>query len=847
MPRNVLHIPQKRSTLPSSALSNVLREQIAGQFTDSHPDAFVEDLREIASLRDRCVRMEPHTSSIVDAQRYNAQLAFLVTKFPAEIGLAFSWTIAFPATVSLFSLGALADDSPPSSPGGAAPAPSKPYLKTSGSSQIVGQPNIHYERAALLFSVAAIYSAMGANETRAEGESIKRAIAAFQASAGTLHYILVHIAPLLTPLFTGKNARFADVDLLPARLACLRDAMLAQAQECFWQKAVADRLKDATIAKLATRTSELYASAVEFAETGGSIEPAETGAPRGCEMPKEWLNHMGIKRWHFAAAAQFRKSTDDLSANRYGDELGRLRLAEQYTKKAGEISKSGVSDAIISDLKSLQGVIQTNLARASKDNDLIYLEAVTPADKLSTIASAAMVEAKVPGELASPIQYLRDSPAPAFGKPLFRELVPYGVHVAISVFDERKDSFVREEIEVKKQELDALAASTLQSLDLPGSLQALEQPIGLPPALTRKSEEVASQGGSDRLKALSRDVGNVARQASDIWREIAGALQQQSLQSQQGMPHQHQAWQRIAEQDDRQTRLFEEEAHQYGETLEQARDSDGIVQSKLQEWLGVIDVLSSGKAALDNFVPGQKRSVALSGEQGASVRALRVEMEALDDLMAERSRLCDEAKALARRHDVRGSVMREAGILGSGADRPLVIEPAHFEPLFERELQIYEPLRKRMLDSEERQTQQLDVIAEKNAAFVLSRKVDASMQKRQEALQTLDVGYTKYRELSDNLVEGLKFYNAMLKMLYELRDNVQQWRYQRQGEIDELTAQLEQASVEVTLQSTGSAGGRQTRSKSKKGKDATRKEEGGGGGSPPSWGAWQGGQIQFAD
>lgn len=64
-------------------------------------------------------------------------------------------------------------------------------------------------------------------------------------------------------------------------LESLRDAMLAQAMECFWQKGVVDHLKDATIAKLAMRVSELYASSLDAAAKGGS---GSSGSDR-CELP----------------------------------------------------------------------------------------------------------------------------------------------------------------------------------------------------------------------------------------------------------------------------------------------------------------------------------------------------------------------------------------------------------------------------------------------------------------------------------------------------------------------------------------------------------------------------------
>lgn len=189
---------------------------------------------------------------------------------------------------------------------------------------------------------------------------------------------------------------------------------------------------------------------------------------------------MTVKRWHFAAAAQYRKSCDDLGANRcvknlgnllrrapiltlpiarrYGDELGRLKVGEGHVKRAMDSSKRGVAQSVLDDLKSLQQIIAANLARGSRDNDLIYLEPITPASNLPPIAPAVMAKAVLPAELANPIPLLRETPAPALGKPLFAELVPYGVHLAISIYEDRKDSLVREEISARREELDAISA-----------------------------------------------------------------------------------------------------------------------------------------------------------------------------------------------------------------------------------------------------------------------------------------------------------------------------------------------------------------------------------------------------
>lgn len=75
--------------------------------------------------------------------------------------------------------------------------------------------------------------------------------------------------------------------------------LLGQGQECFWQKAVKDGLKDASIARLAAKVSDFYGDAGDLAVKSNAIST-------------DWIHHMTAKHHHFAAAAQFRQSLDCL-------------------------------------------------------------------------------------------------------------------------------------------------------------------------------------------------------------------------------------------------------------------------------------------------------------------------------------------------------------------------------------------------------------------------------------------------------------------------------------------------------------------------------------------------------
>lgn len=206
--------------------------------------------------------------------------------------------------------------------------------------------SIQYERACILFNIGAMYAALGCAENRSNVEGIKRACALFQNAAGCFAHVQTTVLPLIRLTLDDKDP--CSPDLSKSCLEALSTLYLAQAQECFWQKAVlgpsridsslnqiaecsmTDRLKNGTIAKLSAQVSEFYDQALQLAKDsqgGGNGTWPVFSFPSVCclALPEKALNvllqhiitHMSIKQAHFAAASQYRKSSDDLGSNRY--------------------------------------------------------------------------------------------------------------------------------------------------------------------------------------------------------------------------------------------------------------------------------------------------------------------------------------------------------------------------------------------------------------------------------------------------------------------------------------------------------------------------------------------------
>ncbi|KDN53419.1 BRO1-domain-containing protein [Tilletiaria anomala UBC 951] len=848
MTANILALPLKYSHPVSSHLVEAIKNHIAEHYTDTHPDAFAEDIATFVRFRDECYKLETHRSCLDLALRYHSQLRFFQTKFPTNINIAFSWTLSFSPSMPLWTSFPAAfnddDGTPPSS--------------SSASNTIVSHPDLNFECANLLFSLAALNSSLGASESRSDKDSIKRCIGYFQTAAGLLCHIRTKICPQIEHLVPPCP------DLTPAMLEALEQLMLAQAQECFWQQSVMDGLKNATIAKLSMQVSALYEAALAVTERSGPSMSMKTDEQARCDLPRDWVSHLTVKRLHFRAAAQYRKSRDDMESNRYGDELGRLQAAEVDVKKALDASKRNVSDTIVSDLRSLHGTIVANLSRATKDNDLIYLQPVTTVANLSKIAPALMVKSVLPKEVEDPFTFLRISPSPAYGVPLFQALVPYGVHVAISIYEDRKETLIREELTSRQIDLDAVASSSLQSLGLPGALQAQDQNLPIPPSLLRKGEEIRLDGGVSKLQRLINDVSKIANADVGILEDSVAILDQEAVEDEKvrrsvaGRP-----WTRPASEEAAQQ--YRSHITQFQYTLEQAQKSDGIVKEKLADWADTIDVLSSGEAALDAFIP-KASSSASSSAQNPVAQSLRAALEELDDLRDSRAAAVAEAKALGRSDDIRSLAMKEAAKLtatSSSGVTSLVVQTSHFESLFHQEIRKYDKYLKEINHSAAAQEKKLEEITQLNNDFNTSRSVDTSTKRREKALQNLDLAHAKYKELSSNLVEGLNFYNSLAKLLNDFRQSLKEWHHARQFDVAQLTVSFAGTSLSSRAgannrgaqpaSASGEGSATRTRSSQRKGQDqktgagaqqqaSSAQEQ-----QQPQWGKWKGSSIQFDD
>lgn len=115
------------------------------------------------------------------------------------------------------------------------------------------QYSLAYEKASIIFNISAVLSCHAAFQNRNEDVGLKTAYHSFQASAGMFTYI-------------NENFLHApSTDLSRETVKTLIAVMLAQAQETFLEKTIADGKKVGLLAKLASQAAFLYTQATEGA------------------------------------------------------------------------------------------------------------------------------------------------------------------------------------------------------------------------------------------------------------------------------------------------------------------------------------------------------------------------------------------------------------------------------------------------------------------------------------------------------------------------------------------------------------------------------------------------------
>jgi programmed cell death 6-interacting protein len=277
--------------------------------------------------------------------------------------------------------------------------------------------------------------------------------------------------------------------------------------------------------------------------------------------------------------------------------------------------------------------------------------------------------------------------------------------------------------------------STLQSMNLPSALEALEKPIGLPPSLLKKAEEVRLERGPDKIKASIEDIQKLAQQDVAILNEVYGLrtinfslphfpvrpwivwivrLRMMRLLAGRNRSIDYPPTRQI-ENLSRRSVVFEISYSRRPKAMKQY-DRNGMsgkrtssnshgTKSVFSAFFISHQCLLVMQVDLEASVPSARSNMS-SSQTRMHARNLRILLEALDDICKVRSEIVKRAERLAKTDDVQPRIMRAA----SGFERWVEVQPAMFEDVCDEEIAKYDKFLQELRECEKKQDEILESI-----------------------------------------------------------------------------------------------------------------------------------------
>lgn len=193
--------------------------------------------------------------------------------------------------------------------------------------------------------------------------------------------------------------------------------------------------------------------------------------------------------------------------------------------------------------------------------------------------------------------------------------------------------------------------SLLTSLNLPGSLQALEKPLGLPPTLVSHAEEMRQQDGLDRLRRSVEDTAKVKSNDRSVYNEGVELLAAEKAEDNAARrKYGTDRWSR--ETSEAAAPKIYNTSKEINGYFTSAQSSDELVDCKLRDSEAVFCVLTGTNRDLESYVPSSRRAAIPPELERESIK-LRNCLSEVSRMEYRRRRRIQVWKDKARADDIR--------------------------------------------------------------------------------------------------------------------------------------------------------------------------------------------------
>ncbi|RWW21773.1 hypothetical protein GW17_00014059 [Ensete ventricosum] len=781
---NVMLAVQEKKTAAAD-LYRSLRQYIAVTYGEREAQAAEDDLDAVRQLRLDLEKPPDAAAASTGPRRdlllsYYRALSLIEPRFPispdrAHVhSLTFTWFDAF-----------------------------KPSKKAS-------QQSIYLEKAAVLFNLGAVYSQIALSADRADAAGLRQACNAFQSAAGAFAYLKDNAAARATA------AGATTVDLSVECAGMLEKLMLAQAQECFFEKVIGDAKPPVICSKVARQVGLFYE------ETYAAL----SAPPLNQHFDRTWISHVQLKAAQYYAEACYRYSMDLHEREEIAEEITRLKIGISAIADAKK-SARGVAQPLLDAVNKLETDMNRNLERATKENNRVYLMRVPEASSLAALSAAPLVR---PTPMADVLDASKER--------LFSRLVPDSSTRALSKYTDMVDNIIRTQAE-KLQQGSEITRVKLKEMDLPDSILALEGNFNLPSDLKEDAEAVQISGGPSGLEAELQQLRDLRRVNQELLVQTEELLQKEATEDAQFRTQFGTRWTRP--QSSTLTKNLQDRLNKFAANLKQAADSDARIERTVRDNFDLMAILDH--RPIESALPSLARPImSLDGNEDAIVGALKLSLRQLENLSAQRAGLEDMLKEMKRKviniayvhmfyvYIEKFSVFKSINLLSVSFQDDilpkLMANTGSQEDLFRKEISKYDQICEEIAQNIEAQEQlllqiqvhcrgiRIPIIAQNDEFSAVFNLEDYKGIKdflffcmkalfnigcclvvaRERCYKQISAAIAKYREIKENINEGLKFYvtlqDAIANIKQQCSDFVMTRNIQCRDMIEDVQRQL---------------------------------------------------------
>ncbi|KAH8270247.1 hypothetical protein KR018_006177 [Drosophila ironensis] len=694
-------------TSPEGTSFAALKKYIA-EFYHEDPEAYSKEVLALEMLRNQAMRTTKDGAPVM--KRYYCQLHALQNRFPqlADRGIfTFTWKDLYHSAVHEVT-------------------------------------DLRFERAAVLFNIAASHTQSGASVTRGDVDGMKMACTHFQAAAWAYGELRERYANV------NSGGDFMTQELLVFQ----QQVCFAQAQECILEKSLIDNRKPHVVAKVTAQIVVYYGAALAALLTGGDEGPVAQVIDSS--VYKLWKKYVRFKINYLNCILYLYQGQHAEEKRQMGERVTLYQASWDKLEDARKESKGLPDQREINDSLSFTAdVVEAKRKNAKNENEFIYHEAVPELSTIAAVQGANLVN-------GIGFQVTDEEHA---GPDIFARLVPMKAHEASSLYSEEKAKLLRKYgglLEEKDTQLEAYMSSlTLDNLNI-NEEQANKLPQGIVDRCAAlNANKTAISDLVEAMSQLAEITADVETNLGELARMLeAEAQAEREFQTASGVqrpPNAH-----ITE--------LTREYQKYSEAHARAGESNNTLRKAMSLHVNNLKILARPLPEIQQMMPK------LSSELNTTeiFRDVKLILNKVNEMKAQRAQFHADLRIAINEDDITGKVIAHGGQEG-------------LQALFSAELAKHDKITALLDQNMVAQANILQALTENyaKAAPVLKTLQDVK-QKREHFYSSLAASYDVYEDLLAKSAKGLEFYKKLAGNVQKLltrfrsaRDVQSEERHQR--------------------------------------------------------------------